>query len=210
MTQCVQAPNQRIILREAWAAAMSRSPLTVPLGPAPPLNYRDEVRDLSCRRLTLDGGMRCKWPLYLSVTLPAGTPPEWRGIVGSRIMATLLPQLEVCGFFPRPLCADRPAFLVLLWPREALRLSSEQILITCFRVELAFSLIDFSDPPIGSIRTTAWRRSSVARRRRRSTTSYCPLKIDSCHAQAVPSEKTHKAWQQTDNLLGRKPGSVST
>ena len=29
-------------------------------------------------------------------------------------------QRAVCGFFPRPLCTDQPAFLVLLWPREAL------------------------------------------------------------------------------------------
>lgn len=111
MTQCVQAPNHRAILREAWAASAGLR--------APVLDYRNEVRDLAFRRMTIDGAMRCRWPMYLSVALPAAAPPEWCGIVASRLMATLLPQLEMCGFVPRPLCVDRPAYLILLWPRDA-------------------------------------------------------------------------------------------
>ena len=32
----------------------------------------------------------------------------------------LLPQLQSCGFFPRPLCVDNPSYILLLWPADSL------------------------------------------------------------------------------------------
>jgi hypothetical protein len=57
--------------------------------------------------------------VYLTVALPPTAPQEWRGIVASRLMSTLLPQLDACGFFCRPLCTESPAYKVLLWPMDA-------------------------------------------------------------------------------------------
>lgn len=75
---------------------------------------------MCCRRHQADGTLASRWPVYLSVTLPSGAPPEWRGIVGSRLMSVLLPQLQACGFFPRPLCVDTPSYLLLLWPADSI------------------------------------------------------------------------------------------
>ena len=141
MTQSVQLTTQRTLLREAWIGALHRT--------GPWLNYRDELRSQTCGRNTLYGHVRARWPhpvgrrprdgvrrwpLYLSITLPKRSPMEWRGIIGSRprggphparaavracLMTTMLPQLEACGFFPRPLCTDFPSFLILVWPADA-------------------------------------------------------------------------------------------
>lgn len=112
MTQSVQLVTQRTLLREAWSGALHRN-----VGAW--VNFRDELRAQTCSHHSIDGHLRARWPLYLSLTLPEWSPIEWRGIIGSRIMATLLPQLEACGFYPRPLCVDRPGYLVLLWPADA-------------------------------------------------------------------------------------------
>jgi hypothetical protein len=113
MTQCVQQANQHTLLREAWKATT-----TCQLGPYP--NYRNEMRESLCQRHNDVGHVVMRWPVYLSIKLPERSPPEWRGIVGSRIMNLLLPQLQACGFFPRPLCVDTPAYVVLLWPAQSL------------------------------------------------------------------------------------------
>lgn len=110
MTQSVQVSTQRSLLREAWAAALSASP------PNELPEFRHEMREYTCQR---HGPQGTRWPVYLCVELPLSAPPEWRGIVGARLMSTLLPQLEACGFFPRPLCVDEPSYLVLLWPVDA-------------------------------------------------------------------------------------------
>ena len=113
MTNCVHVATQRSLLREAWSAA---------LAPGPPMlvpEYRNEVREFTCQRHATGGTMVMRWPVYLSIERPAQAPLEWRGIVGARLIGMLVPQLEACGFFPRPLCVDEPAYLVLLWPVDA-------------------------------------------------------------------------------------------
>jgi hypothetical protein len=70
-------------------------------------------------------------PLHLLITVPLASPPgrhrvcvlpsdapEWHGIIGSRLMPTLLPQLQQCGFFARPLCVSSPSYVILLWPND--------------------------------------------------------------------------------------------
>ena len=113
MTQCVHHTNQQVILREAWTAATSRNTEFV--------NFRNEMREMCYLRHTVHGMVLMRWPVYLSVRLPDCSPPEWLGIVGSRLMSVLLPQLQACGFFPRPLCVDNPSYLVLLWPMDSVR-----------------------------------------------------------------------------------------
>jgi hypothetical protein len=107
VTQCVQLSNQRCLLREA-RRALEAAP-EEPLG-----DYRKEMQTVPA------GPGRPRWPVYLSITFPENSPYEWRGIVGSRLMSTLLPQLESSGLFARPLCVDTPAYVVLLWPMDAL------------------------------------------------------------------------------------------
>ena len=111
MTQCVQTSNQQVILKEAWNAATFRA--------AEFPEYRHEMRDMCCRRHNTEGALLLRWPVYLSVRLPDCSPPEWHGIVGSRLMSVLLPQLQACGFFPRPLCVENPCYTVLLWPSDS-------------------------------------------------------------------------------------------
>ena len=112
MTQCVQQANQHTLLREAWLATSCHS--------LPYKNFRNEKREMLCHRHNDIGKVVMRWPVYLSIKLPERSPPEWRGIVASRLMSTLLPQLQACGFYPRPLCVDNPAYLVLLWPVQCL------------------------------------------------------------------------------------------
>ena len=78
------------------------------------------MREKLCRRHDMMGEIVTRWPVYLSITFPADSPPPWKGIVGSRLMTVLLPQLQGCGFFPRPLCVDEPSYLLLLWPLESM------------------------------------------------------------------------------------------
>lgn len=60
-----------------------------------------------------------QWPLHLAVQWPATcSPPQWRSLVDNRLVATLGPQLDACGFFARPMCSTDP-FVFLLWPQEA-------------------------------------------------------------------------------------------
>jgi hypothetical protein len=33
-------------------------------------------------------------------------------------MPTVLPQLQQCGFFARPLCVSSPTYIILLWPNN--------------------------------------------------------------------------------------------
>ena len=112
MTQCVQQATQQTLLIEAWRAA------TVRMWPYEP--YRHEMREMLCHRQSSNGDVLIRWPVYLSVTLPEASPAEWRGIFGSRLMSMLLPQLQACGFFPRPLCVDNPSYVLLLWPIESM------------------------------------------------------------------------------------------
>ena len=70
------------------------------------------MRETICRN---QNSASLRWPIYLTIKLPDCSPEEWRGIIGSRLMSVLLPQLQACGFFPRPLCVDRPAYMLLLW-----------------------------------------------------------------------------------------------
>lgn len=113
MTQAVTPANQRFITREAWIATMQRLPAAV----VP--NFREEMRSFSLTRHAGTGRLLVRWPLYLSVTFPADVPREWQGIVASRLMPTVIPQLERCGFIPRPLCCDHPAYILLIWPHDA-------------------------------------------------------------------------------------------
>lgn len=104
MTQSVQQPQMLAIVREA--SQVKSLPDASGLVKQ---NFRDELRS---RRTFLS-----RWPLFLRITLPEDAPPAWKGIFASRLMPTLIPQLEVCGFYPRPLCVDDPAFVILLWPK---------------------------------------------------------------------------------------------
>lgn len=123
MTQAVHAATHIAILHEAWAAAARNGPL---------VDYRVEMQRLISARLL--GPCRMRWPLYFQLAVPAAAPRAWHGIVGSRLMATLLPQLEACGLHPRPLCVSRPSYLVLLWPRGALwATASDQELVLPLR-----------------------------------------------------------------------------
>lgn len=112
MTQCVQMVTQQTLLREAWRVATLKTMHFV--------DFRQELRDIMCRQQP-ELPQLCvpRWPVYLTVQLPETSPVEWRGIVGSRLMAVLLPQLQACGFFPRPLCVDKPSYMVLLWPLDS-------------------------------------------------------------------------------------------
>lgn len=114
MTQAVTPANQRFITREAWIATRHR------IVPGSVAEYRDEMRRFSLACLVDPAGHRVvRWPLYLSIAFPADAPRDWQGIVASRLIPTIVPQLERSGFVPRPLCCDRPAYVVLLWPRDA-------------------------------------------------------------------------------------------
>lgn len=108
MTQCVAWPQHACLLREAWDAGLRRlrvglDPVVV-CGPSP-AGKRD------------GGGGGSRWPLVLAVRLARPAPPQWDALVSSRLVATLGPQLDACGFFARPLCLDDP-FVILLWPQE--------------------------------------------------------------------------------------------
>lgn len=104
-TQAVQFPQHMVLLREAWEGGLKRLTVGSNIGPS---DFAMELHDVS---------MRCQWPLYLLVNIPRHTPCKWQAMVGNRIVLTLVPQLEVSGFFCRPLCRDDP-FIFLLWPRE--------------------------------------------------------------------------------------------
>lgn len=136
MPQCVQTVTQQAIACEALQAA--RNPARIIDAP----DYRREVMQ--------KGVSLSRWPLYLvrracekrrapadpTIALSSNAPPEWRGIVGSRLIPmaagpplcgpaqALLPQLEACGFLSRPLCVDAPAYVILLWPADAQRATS--------------------------------------------------------------------------------------
>jgi hypothetical protein len=116
MTQCVHGATQRAVLREAWCAAVAIA-TAGPTGDMQFVDFADELRALRCGPQAANGLAR--WPVYLTVALPFGAAHEWRGIVASRLMATLLPQLDACGFFCRPLCTDEPTYKILLWPMDA-------------------------------------------------------------------------------------------
>ena len=116
MTQCVQMPTQRAILREAWFAAVA----IAHNGPGQPTAFADSAEEVrALRRGPVAANGLARWPVYLILLHPPGSPKEWRGIVGSRLMATLLPQLEACGFYCRPICVESPAYKILLWPMDA-------------------------------------------------------------------------------------------
>lgn len=104
MTQSVQWPQRQSICHEAWQTARTCE------GP-PFVDLRIELRSL--RRFYA-------WPLFLTIELPFSSPPEWCGLIGSRLLTVMVPQLWAAGFFPRPLCVERPYFLIALWPKEAL------------------------------------------------------------------------------------------
>ena len=57
MTQCVQAANQQVILREAWQAATVRT--------ASFSDVRHELRETCCHRHNAQGGVLLRWPVYL-------------------------------------------------------------------------------------------------------------------------------------------------
>ena len=65
-----------------------------------------------------------QWPVHLVVQWPdchhhlPVMMQQWHSLVDSRLVATLSPQLDACGFFTRPMCMDNP-FVFLLWPQEA-------------------------------------------------------------------------------------------
>jgi hypothetical protein len=118
MTQAVQESTQVFITREAWIASMQQR---YPHRNVP--NFREEMRRSSLQR---HGGMDpmavaapVRWPLYYSVTFPVDAPSDWQGIATSRLMPTLLRQLFACGLIARPLCCDRPHFLLLIWSNNA-------------------------------------------------------------------------------------------
>jgi hypothetical protein len=121
MTQAVQECNQVFITREAWIASMQRCPVTIDNFP----NFREEMRCATLKRhgrmdSTTAASPIIRWPLYYSVAFPVDAPSDWQGIATSRLMPTLLRQLFVSGFSPRPLCCDRPHFLILIWSNDAL------------------------------------------------------------------------------------------
>lgn len=92
-------------MREAWDGGLRR--LTVGGGAA----VMDLVREMH------GVSLRSHWPLFLVVSLARHSPKKWQAMVGNRMVSTLVPQLDVCGFFCRPLCRDDP-FVILLWPRD--------------------------------------------------------------------------------------------
>ena len=53
---------------------------------------------------------------FLSIHCDTGVV-SWDSVVASRVMLTLVPQLEVCGYYVRPLCLNKPMVIVLL-PRH--------------------------------------------------------------------------------------------
>ena len=108
MTQAVQWPNHLCLLRDAWDAGLRR----VRVGD-PPLVSDDLVAETAWRAAA------SQWPLFLvaRVPRPAGAPPGWVSLVTNRLVSTVWPQLDACGFFARPLCSDDP-FVFLLWPQE--------------------------------------------------------------------------------------------
>ena len=118
MTQAVHPITQRTLLREAWLASGCRVHQM--------FDYRHEMRMHLCHRHSQNGNLVVRWPVYLSVTLPEESPPEWRGVIGSRLMAVLLPQLLQSGLFPRPLCVEEPSYLLLLWPLDSVCYSHAQ------------------------------------------------------------------------------------
>jgi hypothetical protein len=113
MTQAVQAHNQTFITREAWIASMR--PLAVPDGPVP--DYRAEM-DPPAAAASAFVHPRIRWPIYVTVTFPAH-PVEWKGMAASRLMPLLQRQLSLCGFIPRPLCCEHPAYVILIWPKDS-------------------------------------------------------------------------------------------
>ena len=112
MTQCVQKANQTAILHEANVCIGRRIVRTDDL--------RTELRTAAASRLGVTRQLASRWPVYLVIQFPERSPAEWLGIIGSRLMNTLVPQLQGAGFYPRPLCVDTPGYIVLLWPQEAL------------------------------------------------------------------------------------------
>lgn len=108
MTQSVQRPQQTVIESEAWKTAtgcLIHPPFSDAFG---------ELRLVKAHS---------SWPLFLVITLPEDCPPDWRGLFCSRLFPMLIPQLLCCGFHPRPLCVDRPSFVVAIWPNQSLTTS---------------------------------------------------------------------------------------
>lgn len=109
MTQAVQWPNHLALLRDAWDAGLRR----VRVGGPPVAGGADLLEET--RRLALVD----PWPLFLVVRVPrdARAPAGWWTLVVNRVVPTVWPQLDACGFYARPLCTDEP-FVFLLWPQE--------------------------------------------------------------------------------------------
>jgi hypothetical protein len=74
------------------------------------------------------------WPIYLCFEMDSVYPVEWRSLVSSRLVTTVVPQLDAAGFFPRPLCITTSEgcegtqtslylghlTIILLWPQHAM------------------------------------------------------------------------------------------
>ena len=95
----------------------------------PALHFTSLLIDLSSR----PAGM--PWPVYLCFEMDGACPVAWRSLVSSRLVTTVVPQLDASGFFPRPLCISPSEgclwntqasltlghrAIILLWPQHAM------------------------------------------------------------------------------------------
>ena len=68
------------------------------------------------------------WPIYLCFEVDDASPTEWRSLVSSRLVTTVVPQLDASGFFPRPLCI--PASEGCVWYTSLI----SALLLMCYLV----------------------------------------------------------------------------